>query len=241
MQTGPMSDEHGYNPNIKAVILDYGMVLAHGPTPDEFGRIAKIFGVSFESFYQLWEKSRDPYDRGTLSAEEYWRQLAAQTQTSIDAGQIEFLRELEVEIWSRMDPHMLDWVRQLRLAGIKTGLLSNMPLDLATHVRTNCQWIENLDFKTLSAEVRLIKPDPAIYEYTLRGLGVAAAEALFVDDREINVRAARQLGIHAIEFNSIAQLKKELEALSFPILPNAAESSAVSSAERSGEEIKFQL
>jgi FMN phosphatase YigB (HAD superfamily) len=106
--------------------------------------------------------------------------------------------------------------------------------------------MENFSFKTFSAEVRIIKPDPAIYEHTLRGLGVPAAEALFLDDREINVEAARSLGIRSIQFQSTAQLKKELEALGFPILPAAAESSEVSDAaasryETAGQEIKFQL
>ena len=156
-------------------------------------------------------------------------------------GQIAFLRQVEVEIWSNTDPAMIDWVRQLHKAGIKTGLLSNMPLDLAAHVRTNCQWMESFDFKTLSAEIGLIKPDPAIYEHTLRGLGVAAAEALFVDDREINVRAARQLGIHAIQFNSVPQLRKELETLMFRILPTVGESFNLNSADPPEETIKFQL
>jgi putative hydrolase of the HAD superfamily len=241
MQIGPMPSRQSDNPNIKAVILDYGLVLSCCPRPDEFGRMAQVFRVSFESFYRLWETSRDLYDRGSLSAEEYWRNLATKTGTSIDAGQITFLRKVEVEIWSHVDGDMLDWVRQLHRAGIKTGLLSNMPLDLAAHVRTNCRWMENFDFQTLSAEVGLIKPDPAIYEYTLRGLEVAAAESLFVDDREINILAARKLGIHAIQFTSIAQLKKELEKLSFSILPTIAGPSEVNSTEPSQEAVKFQL
>jgi FMN phosphatase YigB (HAD superfamily) len=82
--------------------------------------------------------------------------------------------------------------------------------------------MENFTFKTLSAEVRLIKPDPAIYEYTLHGLGVSAEVTLFVDDREPNVRTARTLGMHAIQFQSVAQLKNDLEAFGFPVLPEAA-------------------
>ena len=122
---------------------------------------------------------------------------------------------------------MLDWVSHICAAGIKTGLLSNMPWDLITHLRTNCRWMENFVFKTLSAEVRLIKPDPAIYEHTLQGLGVSAPEALFVDDREENIRAAHLLGIRTIQFRSIAKLKDDLEELGFPILPKAAESSSI--------------
>lgn len=241
MKTGQMSTEDNDNPSLKAVILDYGLVLARCPTPDEFGRMAQVFRLNFESFYRLWEKSRDLYDRGDLSAEQYWLTLAEQAGVAIDAGQIELLRKVEVEIWSHTDPAMLDWVRQLHRAGIKTGLLSNMPLDLAAHVRTQCPWMSDFDCKTLSAEVGFIKPDPAIYEYTLRGLEVAAPEALFVDDREVNVRAAWQLGIHAIQFSSVAQLKEELQSMRFSIVPAIAESSDLKSPPQSREEIKFQL
>jgi HAD superfamily hydrolase (TIGR01509 family) len=67
--------------------------------------------------------------------------------------------------------------------------------------------------------VRLIKPDAAIYQHTLRGLGVSASEALFLDDREINIQAARALGIHAIQFRSQEQLRKEMQAAGFSFLP----------------------
>jgi putative hydrolase of the HAD superfamily len=219
---------------------------------EEFGRMAKMFKVNFELFYQLWETSRDLYDRGDVTAEEYWLNLAAQTNTSLDREQIEILRRVEVEIWACPNPHMLDWASRLHAAGIKTALLSNMPLDLAAHLRTNCQWMENFTFKTLSSEVRLIKPAPAAYQHTLHGLGVSAEESLFVDDSKPNIIAARALGIHAIQFRSIAQLKDDLEALRFPILPAVAESSsavsgaassaassAPSSARRQGQGIEF--
>jgi len=236
--------------DIKAVILDYGQVLVRCPTVAEFGRMAEMFNVSFESFYALWEASRDVYDRGDLTAEEYWSQLAEQTKTALAPKQIEVLRQVEVEIWAHADCRMLDWLRQMHGAGIKTGLLTNMPLDLRKYVLENCEWMENFDFKTFSAEVRLIKPDPAIFEHTLHGLGVAATGALFVDDREVNVKAACALGMRGIQLRSITQLRNELAELGFPILPAAAGSSstvsgaaspATSPIERLGQEIKFQL
>ena len=235
-----MARERNDSPNIKAVIFDYGLVLVRSPKTEEFGRMAQIFNVGFKLFYQLWESSRDLYDHGDISAEEYWLRLAAKTKTSIDPAQIEFLRKVEVEIWSHPYPEMLDWVRRLQTSGIKTGVLSNMPLDLAAHVRTNGHWIETFDFKTFSAEVRMIKPDPAIYEHTLQGLGVSATEALFLDDREPNIRAARMLGIHAIQFSSVEQLKNDLEALGFPVLP-AVTSSDENPEDRPPQEVKFQL
>ena len=243
MKNIPVSTERPNRaPNISAVILDYGQVLAPSATPEEFGRMAKILNSSFEAFYTLWQDTRDPYDRGDFTAEEYWLRLAAQASRSIDRSQIEILRKVEVEIWSHVDQGMLDWVSQLHAAGIKTGLLSNMPRDLVTYLRANCEWMENFVFKTFSSEGRMIKPDPAIYQHTLHGLGVSASESLFVDDREINIQAARELGIHAIQFVSIAQLNDDLEAMGFPILPALVESalaSAVGSSDRPLEETKF--
>jgi putative hydrolase of the HAD superfamily len=224
---------------INAVILDYGLVLVSSPTAEEFGRMAEMFNLSVDSFYDLWEASRGPYDRGDFSAEEYWLKLAVQTNTALDPKQIEILREIEVEIWAHPIPGMLDWLGQLHAAGIKTGLLSNMPWDLANYVRANFEWLEKFSFKALSAEVGMIKPDAAIYEHTLRGLGVSAEEALFIDDREPNVRAARALGMRAIQFRSIEQLKRELEVMGFPVLP--ATSAEVSAQDNNQEKFSALL
>jgi len=87
------------------------------------------------------------------------------------------------------------------------------------HARRNFAWLKNFDWVTFSAEVRLIKPEPAIYEHTLRGLGVRPSDALFLDDREINVQAARALGINAIRFQSMTQLRSELQIVGFTTLP----------------------
>jgi len=231
---------------ITAVILDYGLVLARCPTVEEFRRLAEMFNVRFDLFYELWEDSRGPYDRGDLTAEQYWLKLAAKTGTALDREQIKMLRKIEVEIWAHPIPGMFDWVSQLRAAGFKTGLLSNMPWDLVNHVQTNCRWKEDFAFKTLSAEVRLIKPDPAIYQHTRNGLEVSAAETLFVDDREPNIRAARALGMCAIQFLSISQLKDDLEALGIPLLPAGEESPAsgsnvASAADRPDRQSKFSV
>ena len=122
-------------------------------------------------------------------------------------------------MFGRANVVMVAWLRRLREAGMKTGLLSNIHPAMIAYLRENFDWLELFDFKTFSAEVRLIKPDRAIYEHTLRGLEVAAGEALFVDDREINVQAARELGIRGLRFRSVEQLRRDLMAIGFPILP----------------------
>jgi len=208
--------------NLKAVILDYGEVLCIRPTADEFRRLADIFALDLDSFRKLWEASRDAIDRGDLTPEAYWLNFAQRTRTKLGPKHIENLSAWEIEMWSNANPVMVDWLLDMSRAGIKTALLSNMPADLAEHVQTKFEWMRNFTFKTFSAHVRLVKPDPAIYQHTLRGLGVKASETVFVDDRETNIGAARALGIHAIQFQSIEQLRNDLEVMGFPVLPSLA-------------------
>lgn len=203
----------------KAVIFDYGEVLSHPPTQQETERLAAFFRISVDSLPALWGKNRGPYDRGDLTPEAYWSMLAEDAGTRIAPAQLEQIRHLDVTMWSNVNSSMVDWALELRNSGVKVGLLSNMHAEMVAHVRKQFTWIKDFDFVTFSGDVGLIKPEPAIYEHTLRGLGAKPAETIFLDDREINVRAARALGMSAIRFHSIAQLRSELEATGFPILP----------------------
>lgn len=212
-------ERHDECPSMRAVIFDYGEVLCFRPTPDEFTRMADIFGLGLDSFRTLWERSRAALDRGDLTPEAYWSNFAEATRIKLEPEHVEKLCRWEIEMWSQANPAMVEWLLKISAAGIKTGLLSNMPADLAVHVQHNFEWMDKFTFKTFSAHVRLVKPDPAIYEHTLQGLGVKPSETLFVDDRETNVQAARKLGMQAIQFQSIAELRNDLEALGFPILP----------------------
>jgi putative hydrolase of the HAD superfamily len=204
---------------IEAVIFDYGEVLCHRPRAEEIARLAGFFGIGVDRLSPLWEKNRGPFDRGDLTAEKYWAMFADDVGVKFKPGELEQICELDLAMWSNINGHMVDWVSQLRSSGMKVGLLSNMHPDMVTHCRKNFPWIENFDFATFSGEVRLIKPDPAIYEHTLRGLGVKASEAIFLDDREVNIKAARALGIQSIRVQSAEQLQRDLQAAGFTLLP----------------------
>lgn len=202
--------------NIKAVIFDYGDVLCVPPTKREVDASARILKISSDLFRRLWHRDRDLYDRGDLSPETYWGRLAEEAGASLASAQLRELSERDVAMWSRLNPSMIAWFEGLSLAGIKTAVLSNMHIEMVRHARQSFKWLERAHCITFSAEVRLIKPDPLIYEHCLRGLGVAPSEALFMDDRQVNIEAAQAMGIHAIQFKSIAQLRNELEAGGFP-------------------------
>ncbi len=66
----------------------------------------------------------------------------------------------------------------------------------------NPNFLGYFDHVTFSCEIGVLKPEPEIYEHALRGLGVAPAEAVFLDDRPENVEGARHLGLHAELFTT---------------------------------------
>ena len=127
-------------------------------------------------------------------------------------------------MWSSVNPEMIAWLEKLSKAGIKTAVLSNMHADMANYARRNFRWLSGLNCVTLSAEVRSIKPQPEIYEHCLQELKTSPGETVFIDDREVNVKAAQALGIHGFQFRSLPQLRRELEAAGFPVLPSPAKS-----------------
>ena len=206
---------------IRGIILDYGEVLCLRPRPEDLHRMAKVFGISPQQFSTLYDKNRRAYDRGDLTPEQYWSYFADETHIRLAASQVSMLRAWDVEMWSHINSVMIDWLEAMHRSGFGTALLSNMHTDMVVKVRREFSWVKHLDYAVFSHEVKLAKPEAQIYEHCLQGLGTAAQETLFIDDREVNIQAAQALGIRTIRFESVAQLHAELKKINFPILPSA--------------------
>ncbi len=203
-----------------SVILDYGLVLCLPPTKEAIDRMAGVFGIDHGTFWSLYEKNRGLYDRGDLNGAEYWSRFASDAGVSIDEDATRSLRVWDIEMWSRLNEPLLRWARSLQSAGYRTALLSNLHKEFTGHVRKNCRWLEHFDCPIFSSEVGSVKPDREIYDHCLRGLQVAAAEAIFLDDREANVQAARENGIAALQYTTTDQLRKDLNSIGFELLPD---------------------
>jgi len=205
---------------IRAVILDYGEVLCFLPTREAIARMAQIFRIDPGSFMDIYTESRGPYDRGDIHPEEYWRAFASKAGVTLDGNMIAELRRWDVEMWSTTNDPMIRWLENLRSTGLKTAILSNMPSDMVAHVKQNFPWLTHFDYQIFSADVRRIKPEPAIFEHTLDVIKVPASEVLFIDDRDENLAQARAAGIRTIRFQSVNQLRDDLQTLGFLILPD---------------------
>lgn len=105
---------------------------------------------------------------------------------------------------------MLDLMRTLRERGYRMAILTNNVREWEPLWRSKLPVDEIFELIVDSAWVGLRKPDPAIYRLTLEQLDLAPEASLFVDDNELNVEAARELGMRAVHFRSNEQAIPEI-------------------------------
>lgn len=214
--------------SIRAVILDYGEVLCERPLPEVVERLAGIFRVDGKKFPEIYARSRNPYDQGVISTEDYWKEFAKSSGIELDDELAVKLPLWDIQMWSQINPVMIGWLEALHVAGVPTAILSNMTHSMKAFMLENFAWLSYFNCHVFSCDLHVIKPHPAIYQHCLECLGAEAEETLFVDDRQMNVEGAQAIGIQAIRFHSAEQLRKDLERIGFPILPQTAESMSLS-------------
>jgi len=185
---------------IRAVIFDYGGVVCFHPTKAQIADAARLCEISSEEFVRALWKHRIVYDAGQPPLE-YWRNVAALMGRTFDDAVVAQMIEREIDFWSRLDDRVLAWIGQLRERGLRTGILSNLPIPLGERLRGN-GLLEHFDHVTFSYELGCTKPDPRIYEHAVAGLGIAPEEALFLDDRPENVEGARRVGLESELYKS---------------------------------------
>lgn len=196
--------------SLRAVIFDYGEVLCH-PDPAAHRALLQIAGLDDATFEKHYWSDRHDYDLGRFEGPVFWSRLGKETNRAFTPAQIQSLIEHDVLQWtSLLDERMLAWAASLQDAGFATAILSNMPFEIDRCMRQEFGWLAHFTHLTFSCELGIAKPDPAIYTFTCEQLRVRPEEALFLDDKQINVEAAERVGLHAIRFQNVDQLRTDL-------------------------------
>jgi epoxide hydrolase-like predicted phosphatase len=195
---------------LKGVIFDVGGVLVR--TYDQSGRQkweqrlglepGDLAGLVFDS--ELGRKAQ----LGEASIDDVWSWL--QAHFGLDSHE---LTALQRDFWSgdQVDQSLCDYIRALH-RHYRTGMLSNVWSRDGHAMAERLGFADCFDVTLTSAEVGVMKPDARIYHIVLERLGIAPAEAVFVDDFIHNVEAARQLGMHAVHFVDPLAARRELDA-----------------------------
>jgi epoxide hydrolase-like predicted phosphatase len=196
---------------IRAVIFDLGGVLVRTVDPKPRGEYARRLGLTYADLDHLVFNHTTAVQAtvGALTAEEHWEGVRQAL-----ALPVEELPVLQAAFWGGdvLDQDLVQYLRSLRPC-CKTALLSNAWSHLRGWLENLWQIVDAFDEIIISSEIGVAKPDERAFRFALERLGVAPQEAVFVDDFNENVAAARRVGMQGVLFQSTGQVMAELDRL----------------------------
>ena len=207
-----MTERQGPHPgvNVRAVVFDFGGVIAEEGFRAGLHVIADRFGLAPDTFYQAANEAvyGTGYVTGTGSEAAFWQQLRARF------GIIAPDPVLRFEILSRFVPRtwMLAMVRLIRKRGIITALLSDQSdwLDL---LDGKYHFFREFDHVFNSYHLGKTKRDVSLFDDTVHVLNVPAPQALFIDDNPGHVKRAAARGLQTHLFTSASCFQAALARL----------------------------
>ena len=153
---------------------------------------------------------------------EFWHELDLGVTTEaygIEKFTTEFpqYKDQILEFWAHVEniveeyDYSVPLIKALKDKGYGVYILSNYPIETAERHWPKFKFLPLTDGHIISAYEKITKPDEGIYRLLETRYGIKLSESLFVDDREINVEAAKRYGMQAILFKGYEELKEALK------------------------------
>ena len=190
----------------RTVIFDYGEVISMSQSAADREAIQALAGVAAEPFWAAYYAHRDGLDQGSGGVAAYWQAIAGDVGARWDDARVHQLWAADFRSWLSINPGTIEVLADLKAGGTRLALLSNAGPDFGSYFRHGplggffaaCY---------VSGELGLLKPHREIYQHVLDDLRISAAEAVFIDNREANVRGAEVLGITGHLFTDVTTLR----------------------------------
>lgn len=193
---------------IRAVIWDMGGVLVRTESQAPRHHLAQRLGLTPRELTNLVFETEVSAEAtvGKVAEEAVWQNVAG-TLNLDPQGLADFTQEF----WAgdNIDADLYHFIENLH-AKYKIGLLSNAWSGARAVLEQRYHMLGVFDVSIFSAEVGLAKPDPRIYHLILDKLGVEASQAIFVDDFQANIDAAKSLGMHGVSFKNSLQARQDV-------------------------------
>ncbi len=144
-----------------------------------------------------------PADQGEVSQEELFNQLAM--LSNLPAEEIE-------QDWNAravFNTELVSFIRELK-GEYKLGLLSNSMAPLFHTLAEKVNVADLFEQVAVSSEIGHAKPEPEAFQAILAKLSVLPEEALMIDDNQVNLDGAREIGMPGFLFTSVSGLKAAL-------------------------------
>ena len=121
------------------------------------------------------------------------------------------------ENWQEMVPHAYDdsvaIMEGLIASGHDVTMLTNFASDTFREAQVMYPFLTKTRGVTVSGDVRLIKPDVAIYQLHAETFGLDPAKSVFIDDTLVNIEGAKAAGWHGLHFTGAEKLRQDLAGL----------------------------
>ena len=186
---------------VKACLVDvYETILDPHFLPRE-QQLAAFAGIDFDAWLGEWLKTHIERDRGKLSVAAAFAQTLQALGIEPKPELVDDLTRKDAELmreYCRLYDDTVPFLTELRARGIAIALVSNCG-DTTRPLLTDLGVIPLADSVILSCELGSVKPSPEIYVSALEDLGVAAADAVFVDDQPGFCVGAEAVGVRAIQ------------------------------------------
>jgi HAD superfamily hydrolase (TIGR01509 family) len=196
---------------VRAVIFDIGRVLIRIDVGRAMKGMAAGLSLSAEELWSAIEK--DPrwkdWQEGRISARDWHLQM--QRRFGGSATFEEF-----TEKWNLvLDPEPIHGKELFEKLSKKyrLALLSNTDPIHVAYMESRYDFFSYFPARVYSCAVGASKPSPIIFQEALRACRIRAEEAVYVDDIEGYVDAARRLGMLGVHFRSVEQLRSELQVI----------------------------
>jgi putative hydrolase of the HAD superfamily len=196
---------------LRAVIFDIGRVLIHIDVGRAMKGMASGLSLSAEELWSAIEN--DPrwkdWQEGRISARDW--HLHMQRRFGGSATFEEF-----TEKWNLvLDPEPIHGKELFEKLSKKyrLALLSNTDPIHVAYMESRYDFFPYFPARVYSCAVGASKPSPIIFQEALRACQIRAEEAVYVDDIEGYVDAARRLGMLGVHFRSAEQLRSDLQAI----------------------------
>ena len=198
--------EQTVDKKITTIIFDIGNVLVNFRWKEYIAE----FGYDEETQRRVAEasvltKDWSEYDRGVLTQEEILDRFVKN-----DPGVEKEIRRTYNTLTGLLKQYdyTKSWIRELKDKGYRVLYLSNFSEKAETECEKEMDFIPLTDGGILSYKVKLIKPDPAIYELLTATYKLVPAECLFFDDTPANVEGAIRHGYNARVFEGYDKARK---------------------------------
>jgi putative hydrolase of the HAD superfamily len=197
---------------LRAVVFDYGMVLTGPPDPKAYSELMRITGLPSDRLDHFYWADRHAFDEGKLNGLSFWRKVTTDAGLALSSVAIGELALWDARMWTTQNDAMLAWQQMLKQRGILTAILSNIGDTVLANMQRELPWLKRFDVHVWSYQLRMAKPEAAIYQHTLKQLGTRPDETLFIDDKQVNIDAANAVGIKGVLFTNVDQLRADMMA-----------------------------